>query len=50
MKKFSVIFLFCPGHQYWQLEEMVKREGFTEVEEMEPKAGCRRFRLSKEVE
>jgi hypothetical protein len=41
-----VIFLLCPGHEFYQLQIYMTRYGFADCEEIEPKAGCRRFRLS----
>ena len=34
----------------WLVEDSMKRNGMTHSEEIEPKAGCRRFRLTRETD
>jgi hypothetical protein len=43
----SVIFLASLGHEIYQLTDIMRREGFSSYEELEPKDGFRRFRLTK---
>src|SRR2546423_12575797 len=43
---FLMILLICPPIECWQtLSDFMRQNGYTQYLELEPKAGCRRFRF-----
>lgn len=41
-----MIVMLSPGHRAGQLRDVMRRNELAHCEELEPMAGCRRFRLS----